>query len=128
VTMRVLPDGFTLECGKSKTIHGSTCKVNKTNNGVAVRVNINKADFINVFKTVSALPLLNAVSFSIDFDKVLKLSFETWVGAFTVFIPTATTTGVRESRLFRHLDPTPWPEAEVIETANDAPDPETSDE
>ena len=126
--MRVLPDGFTLECGKSKTIHGSTCKVNNTNNGIAVRININKTDFVNVFKAVSALPLRNAVSFSIDFDKVLKLSFETWVGAFTIFIPTATTTGVRDSRLFRHLDPTPWPETAVAEPATDNADIDTTDE
>ena len=122
VTMRVFPEGFSLECGRTKTIHGTTNgKVSKTNNGNAVRVNINKADFVNVFKAVAALPLRNAVSFSIDFDKVLKLSFETWVGAFTVFIPTATTTGVRESRLFRHLDPKPWPTAEVIEPNTDTP-------
>lgn len=128
VSMRVFPDGFSLECGKYKTSHGMPCKVKKTNNGIAARVHVNKSDFISVIKSISTIPLTTPVNFSIDFDKVLKLTFDTWVGAFTVFIPTATTTGVRESRLFRHLDPVPWPEAEVIEPATDTPATETTDE
>ena len=128
VTMRVLADGFTLECGKSKTVHGVPSKVKKTNNGAAVRININKSDFISVIEAISTLPLTSSVDFTIDFDKVLKLSFETWVGRFTVFVPTSTAGGERESRLFRHLDPVPWPEAEVVEVVSDTPDDETADE
>ncbi len=116
VNLRVFNEGFTIECGKHKSSHGVISKVNKTNKGNAVDVYINKADFIEVFKAVSLLPVVGSVGFTIDFDGVVKFSFETWVGYFEVFVPTSTQGGERRHTHFRNLTPTPWPvEAEVTE-------------
>jgi hypothetical protein len=114
VNLRVFNDGFTIECGKHKSSHGVISKVNKTNKGNAADVYINKADFVEVFNAVSLLPVVGSVGFTIDFDGLVKFSFETWVGYFEVFVPTSTQGGERRHTHFRNLTPTPWPvEAEV---------------
>ena len=114
VNLRVFNDGFTVECGKIKTSHGVSSKVTKPNKGNAVDVYINKADFVEVFNAVALLPVTGSVAFTIDFDGLVKFSFETWVGYFEVFVPTSSQGGERRHTHFRNLTPTPWPvEAEV---------------